>query len=141
VRKPQVALRQPVEETSVTLRRAASADPDPLVVVRLLTVAVDARDGDALLRLVTEDVEVADEHGAVAGRGHDGALAWLRDNERAGVRIERDGAEAVSEGRVVAPVLLRLSGGLELRAAAVVDVRGARAARIAIVADRAAAGL
>jgi dihydroneopterin aldolase len=141
VRKPHVALRQPVEETSVTLRRAASGDPDPLVPLRLLTAALDARDPDALLRLVTEDVEVADERAAVAGRGRDGVLAWLRENERAGVRIERDGAEAVTAGRVVAPVLLRLGDGRELRAAAVVDVRGARVARIAIVADRAAAGL
>lgn len=140
VRKPHVALRPTVTETAVTLRRAASGDPDPLVTVRLLTAAFDARDEPALLGLVADDVEIFDRQGAAVAGGPDGALAWLREGAAAGVRIERDGAEAVTAGRVVAPVLMRLGDGAELRPALVVDVREGRVARIAIAMDRAAAG-
>jgi len=141
VRKPHVALRQPVEETAVTLRRTASGEPDPLVLMRLFTAAFDARDEDALLSLVTDDVEVFDQHGASVGRGHDGVRAWLHENERAGVLLERDGAEVVTAQRVVAPVRMRFGDGTELRPAAVIDVREGHVARVAIVADRGAAGL
>jgi len=140
VRKPHVALRPAVRETAVTLSRTARRDRDPLVVLRLVTAAFDARDEDALLGLVDEDVEIVDHDGAVA-RGHGAARAWLREGARAGARIERDGAELVTQGRVAAPVLLRLGDGTEVRPALVVDVRGGRAAAIAVLRDRPAAGL
>jgi dihydroneopterin aldolase len=140
VRKPHVALPQTVA-TSVTLRRPAPAGPDPLVVLRRVAAALDARDEGALLGLVADRVEVADEAGTVIGRGPEGALAWLREHGRAGARLRRDGAELVMGDRAVAPVLVRLGDGTERRAALLVDARDGRAARLALLADRAAAGL
>jgi dihydroneopterin aldolase len=141
VRKPHVALPQTVAATSVTLRRPAPAEPDPLVVLRRVAAALDARDEGALLGLVADRVEVADEAGTVIGRGPEGALAWLREHGRAGARLQRDGAELVTGDRAVAPVLVRLGDGTERRAALLVDARDGRAARLALLADRAAAGL
>jgi 7,8-dihydroneopterin aldolase/epimerase/oxygenase len=141
VRKPHVALPQTVAETAVTLRRAAPAEPGPLVLLRLVATALEARDEDALAALVADDVELADADGALVARGRDAARGWLRETARAAARIERDGAELVDGGRAVAPIRLHLADGTEERPALVVAVRDGRAVRLAVVADRTAAGL
>ena len=134
VRKPHVALPHPVRESAVTLRRAASDPPGPLVVLRLVAAALDARDADALEAVVADDVEVADTAGAVVGRGREAARAWLADAVPGAVRVERDGAEGLGGDRAVAPVVAHLGDGTELRLALVVDARDGRAARLAVVA-------
>jgi dihydroneopterin aldolase len=134
VRKPHVALPHPVRESAVTLRRAAAAPPGPLVVVRLVAAALDARDADALEAVVADDVEVADAAGAVVGRGREAARAWLAEAVPGAARVERDGAEALEGARAVAPVLAHLGDGTELRLALIVDARDGRAARLAVVA-------
>jgi dihydroneopterin aldolase len=133
VHKPHVALPHPVRESAVTLRRAAAAAPGPLVVLRQVAAALDARDPDALAAVVSDDVEVADAAGAVVGRGRDGARAWLTEAVPGAARIERDGAERLEGAGAVAPIRAHLGDGAELRLALVVDARDGRAARLAVV--------
>jgi dihydroneopterin aldolase len=134
VRKPHVALPHTVRESAVTLRRAGPAAAGPLVVLRRVAAALDARDPDALGAVIADDVEVADAAGAVVGRGRGAARAWLAEAIPDAARIERDGAESLEGARAVAPVRGHLGDGTEVRLALVVEARDGRAARLAVVA-------
>jgi limonene-1,2-epoxide hydrolase len=112
----------------------------PAEVVRRFREAFNARDLDAFLTLVTEDVVFRNPLGK-AERGLDAARDFLAHNEQMGVSVEQDGAELVDGQRVVVPTLMRLGDGTTLAAAGIFEVRDGRVASFQAVMDRASVGL
>lgn len=98
------------------------------------TDAFNARDLDALLELVTDDVAFRSRTGADLS-GEDGARELLRAAEDARVSLEPDDApQTEDDGRVTLPVQVH-TGRDQIHGTAVFEVRDGRIAAFEVVPD------
>jgi len=105
----------------------------PAELTRLFTEALNARDLDALLELVTEDAEYPTPQGRTLA-GHDGLAAVVKAASDSDLLLARDGPEQVDGKRLTVPVR-ELVHRSEQHRTAHFEVRDGRVARFEVVAD------